>query len=77
MRKDAEADIDDLKDQDAVHADLAIGEIHLAAQANGLMDGKPYETRGGKKHEVTRVGVSYDDGSCKPSREHAPRTFPP
>lgn len=23
----------------AVHADLAIGEIHLAAQANGLMDG--------------------------------------
>lgn len=26
------------------------------------VDGKPYETRGGKKHQVTPVAISYEDG---------------
>ena len=47
---------------DAVHEAIRLRcKMDFAYRKIGV-DGKPYETRGGKKHEVTPVGVSYDDG---------------
>lgn len=47
---------------DAVHEAIRLHcKMDFAYRKIGV-DGKPYETRGGKKHEVTPVGVSYDDG---------------
>lgn len=47
---------------DAVHEAIRLRcKMEFAYRKIGA-NGKPYETREGKKHQVTPVGVSYDDG---------------
>lgn len=47
---------------DAMHEALRLGcKMEFAYRKIGV-DGKPHETRGGKKHLVTPISVSYDNG---------------